>query len=96
MDSVAAYATRLLPFIRHLHLADSDGSLHDEHTSAHTPLGRGQVDFVALLEALGPIADRLGWWCVDLCYCEDADAKAREALAQVRSWKPGGSPEKPG
>jgi sugar phosphate isomerase/epimerase len=93
MDSVAAYATRLLPFVRHLHLADSDGSLHDEGTSAHTPLGRGQVDFACLLRALDPIADRLEWWCVDLCYCDGADAKAAESLAVVRSWGPARSPE---
>lgn len=95
MESVAAYATRLLPFIRHLHLADADGFLHDEHTSVHTPLGQGQVDFVALLEALSPIADRLNWWCVDLCYCDAADVKAAESLALVRSWGPARSPEKP-
>jgi hypothetical protein len=88
MDSVAAYATRLSPFIRHLHLADADGSLHDEDTSVHTPLGQGQVDFAALLEALGPIADRLPWWCVDLCYCDGADAKAAASLDVVRSWGP--------
>ena len=94
MDSVAAYATRLLPFIRHLHLADADGTLHDEDTSVHTPLGQGQVDFAALLEALGPIADRLDWWCVDMCYCDGADVKAAESLAVVRSWGPARSPER--
>ena len=94
MDSVAAYATRLLPFIRHLHLADADGTLHDEDTSVHTPLGQGQVDFAALLEALSPIADRLDWWCVDMCYCDGADVKAAESLAVVRSWGPARSPER--
>jgi len=86
LPDVAAYARRLLPFIRHLHLADSDGSLHDEDTSVHTPLGQGQVDFAGLLEALRPVADRLEWWCVDLCYCDGADAKASAALAVVHSW----------
>ena len=95
MPSVAAYATRLLPFIRHLHLADSDGSLHDGDTSVHTPLGQGQVDFAALLGALRPIADRLDWWCVDMCYCDEADVKAAESLAVVRSWGPARSPAKP-
>jgi sugar phosphate isomerase/epimerase len=88
MDSVAAYATRLLPYIRHLHLADSDGALHDQDTSVHTPLGQGQVDFAALLGALRPIADRLDWWCVDMCYCDEADVKAEQSLAVVRSWGP--------
>jgi sugar phosphate isomerase/epimerase len=84
VDSVVAYATRLLAFIKHLHLADADGSLHDEHTSVHTPLGHGQVDFMGLLRTLAPIAHRLPWWCVDLCFCEDADLRATEALAYVR------------
>jgi sugar phosphate isomerase/epimerase len=89
MDSVAAFAVRLLPFIRHLHLADADGSLHDEHTSVHIPLGQGQVDLPELLRALAPVANRLRWWCVDLCYCEDADEKASEALAYVRGLERG-------
>jgi sugar phosphate isomerase/epimerase len=84
VDSVEAFAIRFLSFIKHLHLADSDGSLHDEDTSAHTPLGKGEVDFPSLLRVLAPIADRLPWWCVDLCYCEEADMKATEALSYVR------------
>ncbi len=86
VPTVAAYATRLLPLIRHLHLADADGRLHDEDTSVHTPLGQGQVDFAPLLAALAPIADRLAWWCVDLCYCDGADEKAVQSLEVVRSW----------
>jgi sugar phosphate isomerase/epimerase len=84
MGSVVSYAEKLLPFIWHLHLADADGTLHDEDTSTHVPLGDGQVDFPALIEALAPIADRLPWWCVDLCYCDGADTKASAALAYVR------------
>jgi sugar phosphate isomerase/epimerase len=84
VKSVADYASRLLTFIKHLHLADADGSLHDEDTSVHTPLGKGQVDFRSLLRVLAPIADRIPWWCVDLCFCEDADLRATEALAYVR------------
>ena len=83
-ESVVAYARRLQPFIKHLHLADSDGSLHDDDTSTHTPLGEGLVDFPELLRALGPVFEGLPWWCVDLCFTEDADAKATEALAYVR------------
>ena len=43
MGSVVSYAEKLLPFIWHLHLADADGTLHDEDTSTHVPLGDGQV-----------------------------------------------------
>jgi sugar phosphate isomerase/epimerase len=93
--TVQSYAEKLLPFIWHLHLADADGTLHDEDTSTHVPLGGGQVDFPALIRALAPIADRLRWWCVDLCYCEGADDKATAALAYVRhnlQRSPGGEP----
>ena len=89
MPSVAAYATRLLPFIRHLHLADADGRLHDEDTSVHTPLGQGQVDFAPLLAALSPIADRLDWWCVDMCYCDGADEKAAQFAGRRPQLGPG-------
>jgi sugar phosphate isomerase/epimerase len=84
VDSIVAYAEALLPFIRHVHLADSDGTLHDQDTSTHVPLGKGRLDFPGLVRALSPIADRLPWWCVDLCYCDGADAKATAALAYAR------------
>jgi sugar phosphate isomerase/epimerase len=84
VESVTDYALRLLPFIKHLHLADSDGLLHDEDTSVHTPLGHGKIDFPRLVEVLTPIAEQVEWWCVDMCYCEDADVKATESLAYVR------------
>ena len=84
VESVITYALDLLPYIRHLHLADSDGTLHDRDTSAHVPLRQGRVDFPGLVRALSPLASRLQWWCVDLCFCEGADVKATAALAYVR------------
>ena len=36
---VTAYAEMLGDTIGHLHLIDSDGSLHDNETSTHTPFG---------------------------------------------------------
>ena len=84
IENVETYARRVLPYIKHLHLADSDGALHDQDTSVHTPLGQGSVDFRALIAALEPIADRLDWWCVDLCFTDDADVKATASLAYVR------------
>ncbi len=84
VESVITYALDLLPYIRHLHLADSDGTLHDRDTSAHVPLRQGRVDFPGLVQGLSPLASRLQWWCVDLCFCEGADVKATAALAYVR------------
>jgi sugar phosphate isomerase/epimerase len=82
---VAEYARRLLPYIGHLHLIDSDGTLHGEETSTHTPFGAGHVDFRAVMEVLRPVAAKLPWWCVDLCFNADAEAAGRAAVPFVRS-----------
>lgn len=80
----AEYAQLLLPYIRHLHLIDSDGSLHDGTTSDHLPFGDGLVDFPALLTALAPVRDRLPWWCLDFCFCPTTERDARRAVPLVR------------
>jgi sugar phosphate isomerase/epimerase len=90
------YARMMAPYLGHLHLIDSDGSLHDEETSEHVPFGRGLIDFDAVIDALGPAALRLPWWTIDFCYCptteEDGGAAVPfvngvidRALAGVRS-----------
>jgi sugar phosphate isomerase/epimerase len=78
------YAQLLLPYIAHLHLIDSDGSLHDGTTSAHLPFGDGRIDFLALLTALGPARGRLPWWCLDFCFCPTTEQDARLAVPFVR------------
>lgn len=79
------YAQRLAPWLGHLHLIDSDGSLHDEETSAHLPFGTGRLDFDAVLAALGPRLGRLGWWTVDFCFCPTTDRDAVTAVPYVRA-----------
>jgi sugar phosphate isomerase/epimerase len=70
------YAALLAPYVGHLHLIDSDGSLHDDETSAHLPFGTGKVDFGGVLRALGPALDPLEWWGVDFCFCATTQADA--------------------
>jgi sugar phosphate isomerase/epimerase len=77
------YARLLAPWLGHLHLIDSDGSLHDDETSAHLPFGTGRVDFEAVLAALGPGAERLGWWTVDFCFCPTTERDAVTAVPYV-------------
>ncbi len=62
------YARLLKPYVRHLHLIDSVGELHDDETSEHLPFGTGSVDFDAVIETLGTAATDLEWWTVDYCF----------------------------
>ena len=78
------YAAMLAPWVMHLHLIDSDESLHDGLTSAHLPFGAGRVDFDGVLAALGPAAGRLPWWTVDFCFCASTDTDGRAAIPVVR------------
>ena len=81
---VVAYAAMLAPYVGHLHLIDSDGTLHDNETSTHAPFGKGFVPFPAVLKALRPTLDKLEWWCVDFCFWPDTESDAGKALPFVR------------
>jgi sugar phosphate isomerase/epimerase len=82
---VVEYAKLLEPYVGHLHLIDSDGSLHHEETSDHLPFGTGNVDFPAVLRALEPALSRLEWWGIDFCFCPTTEVDARNAVPFVRS-----------
>jgi len=81
---VTAYAEMLGDAIGHLHLIDSDGSLHDNETSTHTPFGEGEIDFSAVLSAIRPIVSRLEWWCADFCFCAETESAGRRAVPFMR------------
>jgi sugar phosphate isomerase/epimerase len=53
--------------IGHIHLIDSDGTLHNDETSTHRPFGEGKVDFAALTPKLLAVPG-IEWWCIDLCF----------------------------
>ncbi|MCU1596992.1 MAG: hypothetical protein JWQ47_731 [Glaciihabitans sp.] len=82
---VAEYAELLKAHIGHLHLIDSDGSLHDDETSEHLPFGAGQIDFPSIISALEPVASTLPWWTVDFCFCPTTEQDGRTAVPFVRS-----------
>ena len=82
---VAEYGRLLGPMIGHLHLIDSDGSLHDDETSAHVAFGEGQIDFCAVLMALKPVVTELPWWCVDFCFNPQTPIAGKEAVPCVRN-----------
>ncbi len=69
---VVELARRLRGKINHIHLIDSDGTLHDEETSTHAPFGEGKIDFDPLLRELNKNDMGHDWWTIDLCFWPDA------------------------
>lgn len=65
-------AQKLRGRINHIHLIDSDGTLHGDETSSHPPFGDGYLDFDAIVPEL--LKNDLGhdWWTIDLCFWPDA------------------------
>ncbi len=82
---VAEYARLVGPHIGHFHLIDSDGTLHHNETSSHTPFGEGHIDFKAVLTAMKPILAPLDWWCVDFCFCPTTEVDARKAIPFLKN-----------
>jgi len=58
--------------INHIHLIDSDGTLHDNETSTHAPFGDGVLNFDELVPELVKAGVPHDWWTIDLCFWPDA------------------------
>ncbi|MBM3709462.1 MAG: sugar phosphate isomerase/epimerase, partial [Actinobacteria bacterium] len=65
---VVQFAYMLTGKIGHIHLIDSDGTLHDEHTSTHAPLGTGKINFDEVIPAILDAGYKDDWWTIDLCF----------------------------
>ena len=76
-------ARKLRGKIGHIHLIDSDGTLHDNETSTHAPFGDGVLDFDALLPELNRSGCPGDWWTIDLCFWPDAWAVTERCKAAV-------------
>jgi sugar phosphate isomerase/epimerase len=77
---VLGFAKKLRGRINHIQLIDSDGSLHDDHTSTHNPFFTGKVDFGPVLQELNANAGvKHDWWTIDLCFWPDAWPGTAEA-----------------
>jgi sugar phosphate isomerase/epimerase len=81
---VAEYGRQLGTRIGHLHLIDSDGTLHNNETSAHTAFGFGKIDFCEVLTAMKPVVSNFPWWCVDFCFNPLTPAAGKEAVPYMR------------
>ena len=82
---VAEYAQKVAEYIGHFHLIDSDGSLHHDETSTHTPFGEGYIDFKTVLETMRPIIEPMQWWCVDFCFCPTTEVDGRKAVPFIKN-----------
>jgi len=79
-------ARKLRGKINHLHLIDSDGTLHDNETSTHAPFGQGVLNFDELLPELNRSGVPHNWWTIDLCFWPDAwavTADCKKAIDQL-------------
>ncbi len=65
-------AQKLRGKINHIHLIDSDGTLHGDETSSHPPFGDGYLNFDEILPELAKNELSHDWWTIDLCFWEDA------------------------
>ncbi len=82
---IVELAKNLEGHIGHFHLIDSDGSLHDEETSTHTPFGEGNIDFKEVIAAMRDEVEPLEWWCFDFCFCPTTEVDARKAIPYVEN-----------
>jgi sugar phosphate isomerase/epimerase len=77
---IAALAGR----IGRIHLADSDGTLHDDTTSTHMPLGAGSIPFESVIDALMKAGYSGEWFTADPCFWPDPMKTAVDDLNFVR------------
>ncbi len=69
---IVQFAHMLTGKIGHIHLIDSDGTLHDDDTSTHAPLGTGLLDFDKIISAILEAGYDDEWWPIDLCFWPNA------------------------
>jgi sugar phosphate isomerase/epimerase len=80
---VVELAKKLRGKIKHIHLIDSDGTLHANETSTHTPFGQGKINFDELLPELAKNDMGHDWWTIDLCFWADAWAVTEQCKKAV-------------
>jgi len=80
---VVELAKKLRGRIKHIHLIDSDGTLHGNETSTHTPFGQGKINFDELLPELAKNDMGHDWWTIDLCFWADAWAVTEQCKKAV-------------
>ncbi|MGQ9626197.1 MAG: sugar phosphate isomerase/epimerase family protein [Anaerolineae bacterium] len=79
---VVEFAEKLTGKIGHIHLIDSDGTLHDGETSTHAPFGKGVLNFDEIMPAILKAGYTDAWWPIDLCFWP----KAMEVVAEAKAF----------
>jgi sugar phosphate isomerase/epimerase len=77
--------TRLKGKIGHVHLIDSDGTLHHHETSTHAPFGQGVLDFDRLIPEVLRCGCPSNWWTIDLCFWSNAWDVTADAKVYLES-----------
>ncbi len=80
---IIEFTEKLQGKINHLHLIDSDGTLHGDETSTHAPFGDGKIDFDELMPVLTKNDMGHDWWTIDLCFWPDAWAVTERCKAAI-------------
>lgn len=84
---VVEFAQKLKGKIGHVHLIDSDGTLHNDETSTHRPFGEGYINFDEVIPAIVEDAGFNGeWWTIDLCFWPEAWEVTENALKFLRPY----------
>jgi sugar phosphate isomerase/epimerase len=76
-------AQKLRGKINHVHLIDSDGTLHDDETSTHAPFGDGILNFDELIPELNRSGIPHDWWTIDLCFWPNAWAVTEKCKKSI-------------
>jgi sugar phosphate isomerase/epimerase len=88
VETLPGGAVELIGMLRgqigHIHLIDSDNTLHDNETSTHAPFGQGVLDFDELMPAIIDAGYDSEWWSVDLCFWPQAWEVTEAGLKFVR------------
>ena len=66
------FAEMLKGKIGHIHLIDSDETLHEDETSTHRPFGEGVLNFDEIIPAVMEAGFEGEWWTIDLCFWPEA------------------------
>ena len=84
---VVQFARMLKGKIGHVHLIDSDGTLHGNETSTHRPFGEGFIKFDEVIPAIVEDAGFHGeWWTIDLCFWPEAWEVTENALKFLKPY----------
>jgi sugar phosphate isomerase/epimerase len=76
-------AEKVRGMINHIHLIDSDGTLHHDETSSHPPFGDGYLDFDKIMPELNKNKLSHDWWTIDLCFWPDAWAVTERCKTSI-------------